>query len=462
MKKRNRVAFFNILSIVLLQGISFFTAPLFMRLLGDSGYGVTQIYNTWVAVIAIAFTLQTHGTLVNARVEFSPEAQKQYQSTSMFLSTVLFAVCASLVMLFLEPVAKLLKLDKYFVVLMLVQAFGTFCVNFLNTRNVYEFKAGQNMLLSMAITVLTLALSLVLILRMPEGMGHYGRITAIAATYGVIGIPIGVWILIRGKKLISRDYWKFCVALAIPAMFYSLSDLILGQSDKVMIQQMLDDASAGQYAAALNFGNIMYIIYYALNNSWVPFFVEDKKQGDWEGMRSRAGNFLELYTVLGVGFILLCREVYYVFAGADFQRGSDLIPVFATAYFLNFLCTFPINYETYYKKTRMVAAVTIVCSVINICLNYVLILKIGMAGAVIATAASRGIQLTIHHLYAHFVLGKKDYPFGLSLWGKYVAAFFMVLALVYLTRGLWFVRWGLGAGIGIWELLRIRKRKCLI
>ncbi len=206
----------------------------------------------------------------------------------------------------------------------------------------------------------------------------------------------------------------------------------------------------------------MYIIYYALNNSWVPFFVEDKKQGDWEGMRSRAGNFLELYTVLGVGFILLCREVYYVFAGAGFQRGSDLIPVFATAYFLNFLCTFPINYETYYKKTRMVAAVTIVCSVINICLNYVLILKIGMAGAVIATAVSRGIQLTIHHLYAHFVLGKKDYPFGLSLWGKYVAAFFMVLALVYLARGLWYVRWGLGAVIGVWELLRIRKRKCLI
>ena len=71
MKKQNRVTFFNILSTLLLQGISVFTAPLFSRLLGTSGYGVMNIYSFWVGALAIAFTLQTHGTLVNARVEYS-------------------------------------------------------------------------------------------------------------------------------------------------------------------------------------------------------------------------------------------------------------------------------------------------------------------------------------------------------------------------------------------------------
>ncbi len=462
MKKRNSVAFFNILSIVLLQGISFFTAPLFMRLLGDSGYGVTNIYNTWVAVIAIVFTLQTQGTLVNARVEYPEGEQNGYQSSAMFLSMVLFAVCGGLVLVFLEPVSRLLKLDKLFVVLMLVQAFGTFCVNFLNTRNVYEFKAGQNMLLSVTITLVTLVLSVVLILWLPDGMGHYGRITAIAATYGIIGIPIGIWTLLRGRTLVAKDYWKFCAVLAVPAMFYNLSDLVLGQSDKVMIQQLLDDASAGQYAAALNFGNIMFILYGALNNSWVPFFYEDKKQEDREAMQSRAGNFMELFTVLAVGFILLSREVYFVFAGQAYQKGTDLIPIFVAGYFLNFLCTFPINYETYYKKTKIVAAVTITCSLVNILLNYVLIHKIGMAGAAAATAISRGIQLSIHHLYTRFVLGKQVYPFRLGLWGKYLLAYLVGMAMVYAAADIWFARWGLGAAIGLWELLRIRKRKCLI
>lgn len=462
MKKRNRVAFFNILSIVLLQGISFFTAPLFMRLLGDSGYGVTQIYNTWVAVIAIVFTLQTQGTLVNARIEYPETDQRHYQSSIMFLSMALFAGCAALVLLFLEPISRLLKLDALFVILMLVQAFGTFCVNFLTTRNVYEFKAGQNMLLSVAITLVTLVLSVVLILQMPDGLGHYGRITAIAATYGIIGIPIGIGTMIRGKTLVSKEYWKFGVALAIPAMFYNLSDLILGQSDKVMIQQMLTDASAGQYAAALNFGNIMFILYGALNNSWMPFFYEDKQQGDREGMQSRAGNFLELFTVLSAGFILLSREVYFVFAGQGYQRGTNLIPIFVTAYFLNFLCTFPINYEIYHKKTKVVARVTIACSVINIGLNYLLIQRIGMAGAAVATAVSRGIQLAVHYVYTRWYLDRSAYPFGIRLWGKYLLILGLMLLIVYGTSELWVLRWGLGAVIGLWELWRIRKRKCLI
>ena len=69
MKRQNRVAFFNILSVVLLNGISLITAPLFSRILGDSGYGILKIYNIWASVIAIVFTLQTESTLVNARVD---------------------------------------------------------------------------------------------------------------------------------------------------------------------------------------------------------------------------------------------------------------------------------------------------------------------------------------------------------------------------------------------------------
>ena len=63
MKRRNRVAVFNILSTVLLNGISIITGPLFSRMLGTSGYGVLKIYNIWASVVAILFTLQTQGTL---------------------------------------------------------------------------------------------------------------------------------------------------------------------------------------------------------------------------------------------------------------------------------------------------------------------------------------------------------------------------------------------------------------
>ena len=96
MKRQNRIAFFNILSTLLLRGISIFTAPLFSRLLGTNNYGVSDICNTWVSVFAIVFTLQTQGTLVNARVEYPEDLQRKYQSSAMSMSVMLYALCAGL------------------------------------------------------------------------------------------------------------------------------------------------------------------------------------------------------------------------------------------------------------------------------------------------------------------------------------------------------------------------------
>lgn len=462
MKRRNRVAFFNILSTMLLRGISIFTAPLFSRLLGDSGYGVLQIYNIWTSALAIVFTLQTQGTLVNARVEYPEEEQRKYQSSAMSLSVFAFLVCSVLVLVFIGPISAFLELEKFLVCLMLVQAFGTFCVSFLSTKFVYEFKAGRNMVISVGVTVTTLILSVILILQMPERINYYGRIIAIASTYALVGIPACIYILLKGKTFYNKQYWKFCILLAIPAVFYNLSDLILGQSDRVMLQKMLSEAMVGQYSLALNFGGIMFTIFGALNNSWCPFFFEDMKLGQREELNKRSMNFLELYTVLSVGFILLTTEVYHVFASEEFWPGTSLIPIFVSSYYINFLCTFPVNYEYYHKKTKIVAVITISSSLVNIGLNYLLIQRMGMTGAAVATFTSHCLQLSMHYVYVRWILGKGDYPFGIRMWGKYAVCYFAMVVFTFLTTELGLLRWGIGAALGLWELWRIKKRKALI
>ena len=85
-----------------------------------------------------------------------------------------------------------------------------------------------------------------------------------------------------------------------------------------------------------------------------------------------------------------------------------------------------------------------------------------MAGAAVATLISHGVQLVLHYGYCRRLLGKKDYPFPVKLWIAYAVVFCAVTALVFLTPNLWLLRWALGAVIGIFELLRIRKRKVLI
>ena len=463
MRKQNRVVFFNILSTVLLRGISIFTAPLFGRLLGDANYGVVSIYMVWVGVVQIAFTMQTQNTLVNARIEYPEDRQKQYQSSVMTLSACSYLCFSLLTLLLIGPLSVLLKVEPVLIGLILFHGFGGFCILYINSKFTYEFKAGLNCLVSVAVPVITLLLSVILVMKLPPEVNYYGRILALALPNGLIGLGFCAYILAAGKTFYNKEFWRFCLNISLPLVFYNLSDLILGQSDRVMLQQMLSEAAVGQYSMAYNFGAILFTIFVALNNSWCPFFFEDMKQGRTDSMCSQAKNFLELFTVLALGFILLSREVYhaYLFASPEFWPGTGLIPVVAASYFFNFLCTFPVNFEYYHKKTKAVAVITVGSSVINIGLNYVLIRLIGMPGAAIATAVSHGLQLLAHYLYCRCGIGGKNYPFPVSMWLGYLAAFAAGLVLVLLTPNFWWLRWGLGAMIGIWELIRIFKRKSL-
>lgn len=462
MKNKNKIAFLNFLSNLLLRGISIFSAPVFSRLLGTSGYGIVSVYNIWTRILATLLPMQSHLTIVNAKVEYSEEEQKGYQSSIMTLSLLGFLLAGVVCTLFLKPISAAIHLPDALIFLMLLQAFGNFSTSFAGSKYTYEFKAGRNLLLSVGITLASLALSLVLVLNLPQEERYLGRIWGNVIVYAGLGAILTVGILRRGRICFRPDYWKFCLVLALPMVFYSLSDMLLAQSDQIMLQTMLDSTSVGLYGLAYTFSNILFTIFHSLNNTWAPFFFEDMKNGEKEKVHSSAVNFLELFTILAMGFVLLAPEVFRIYAGRDFWDGIRLIPLFSAGYYLNFLCTFPVNYEYYHKKNKAVAYITVFCAVVNLGLNYVLIHRLGAVGAALATTCSHVLQLMMHHVYTSHILGKGDYPYPVKMWAGYGLCFAAVMALVYLLPDLWLVRWGIGAVLGVWELLRIRQRRGLL
>lgn len=463
MKKNiNRIAFFNILSIALLQGISVISSPLFSRLLGTDGYGNLTSFTVWAGILCTVFSVMTNLTIPNARVEFAESEQEAYQSSVMTLSLLVFAAGGVLMMILVGPISGFLKLEKYMVGLLLVQALGAFGTNFLSSKFTYEFKADKNMVLSVFMAAASMGVSLALVLMLPVEQRFAGRVLGTALVYGTVGIAACAWILRKGKTFYHSGYWKFCLLLSVPMVFQNLSYQVLGNSDILMLKQMVGASDSGIYGLAFTLANIMFTIFTALNNSWTPFFFDDMKEGKKENAARQAEHFLELFTVLSMGFVLLCREVYRIYADESFWPGIELLPIFVSSYYVNFLCTFPVNYEYFRKKTGVVAAATIAAAVINLGMNYVFILKFGMVGAAVATLLSHCLQFAMHEAYSRLVLGKKDYPFGLLSWVKYTAAYAACVTVFYLLPDQWLLRWGLGAMIGLFELWRMWKRKGLL
>ena len=458
-KSLNRITLINILSTLLLQGISMLTAPVISRLLGVDHYGMVSIYNTWVPVLALVLGMQVNGTLSMAKVEYPEENQKNYQSAVLFLAMLVFLVGGALITLLRVPLGSLLKLDPRIVILMVIHAFGTFCVTLLNNKLTLEFKADKNLLLSVSVAVLSFGLSLLLIFLMPDAYLYWGRVLGLAVTYGCFGVGISVCLLRSGKTFVHKEYWKFCVPLALPLIAHGLAGLALGQSDRVMLQQMLDTSTVGIYSLAAAFASVMTIIWTSLNNSWVPFYFEYARNGQQDKIKHHGKNYLELYSILTVGFMLLTPEVYRVFASREYWDGISMIPILVAGNYFIFLYSFPANYEFFHKNTKATAVCTVIAGVVNILLNFFFIRWMGVLGAALATMIAHGVQFLVHYLYAMSIRKGEDFPFRMGMLMTYGLPVLLVTLWITARPGPWWLRWALGAAVGVWELYRIVKRK---
>ncbi len=461
-KNENALAFFNILGPVILNGINFFTVPIFTRMLGPDNYGIVSLYTTWVQILTIIMGLQTCGSISVSRTYFEEKEIKPYYSSILTISCISAILISSIMLIFINPISSFMGLKKGIILLMLFQSFGAYAINFVTFKYIYAKQASKNFFISVAVSILSIVISLIIIYITPNYSDRYiGRIIGYAIPNICIGFIVAAIVLFQGKIFFCKKYWKFCLPLCIPLIFHNLSQILLGQLDRVLLKQLLSDNTVvGIYSFCSTFVHIISIIWSALNNTWVPFYYDYVKQGDVETIKRKSKNYMFLYTVITMGFILLSPEAIKLFASEDFWGGTYLVPLMAFAYYMVFLYSFPVNFEFYHKKTAIIAIGTFGAALLNIGVNIFLIPRFGMTGAAITTAIAYTALFISHQIIAKYIV-KQNYHYNLSFFIPGILALITASVIFYLFIDFWYIRWILGAMLGIWLVLRIYKNKSI-
>jgi len=457
-KSMNKITLFNIASTIILQGLAFFSGPIFSGLLGTNNYGIASVYLTWVQLASTVFSLQAAGTVALARANFPLNDQPKFQSSVLSLATLSYVVFSILTLIIVLITSIWFSINIAMVLLGLAHGWGMYCISFMNSKLTYEFKAGKNFILSVTTSVLTIGISILLIYLYPAKSNYWGRLIGQTVVYFTIGLILFLYIINTGKVIYSKKFWTFTLPIAIPTIFHLLASIALNQSDRIMLQAMMNNSAAGIYALACTFGAVLNTVWSALNNSWVPFYYEYTRQNRIEEMKIHAKNYTELFTIIAIGFILLAREVFHLYAKQSFWEGTDLIPLFSIGYYFVFLYSFPVNYEFYNKKTKTIALVSTSAALCNIFLNYIFIKYCGIQGAVIATSISHGLQFVFHYLFAKRI-NPEEFPFKLKQFVPGFIAVCLACLIYFLTIDLWYIRWILAAIFGIYILIKIIKRR---
>lgn len=463
MKSANKIAFFNILSTFILHGLTFLTAPIISRLLGPSNFGLTIMYVTWVSIITSVFGLQTQSSIaVSKRDYVTEEQQNKYQSSIITLSAFVYTFFSIIVVLSLNYISKLIDIQETIILMMLIQGFGQYCVLFANTKFTYEFKANYNFILTMILSLTSVSFSVFLINMLDNNYSYWGRILGILIPYVIIGYGIFLYIVAKGRHYIDIGIWRYCLSLSLPIVIHSLTALLLNQSDRLMIKEFLDVKFVGVYSLACTFSTALITIWNAFNNSWVPFYYEYSRKNQLNEVIKHAINYLELFSVISVSFIMLGPEVYTVFASKEYWDGKFLISIFAIGNFFVFLYSFPANFEFYNKKTRLIATGTLLAALCNIILNYILIKPFGMFGAAIGTCVAHIMQFLFHHFAASYYIDcENKYPFTISFLYPYLCFFIGMCVVSYTIMNYAVLRWCIGLSMVFFEVTKIIIRKSI-
>jgi O-antigen/teichoic acid export membrane protein len=456
----NKTILFNILSVVLIQGIAFFTSPIFSRLLGTSNYGTYSTFNAWSSILVIILPLCVNSTIPMAIKEYDDGQRIDYQKSTLALGIITTAIFSVIIMILSPILSSLMDMSVVMIASLLCTTLLSFIILYGNTVYIYRLQADKNFYIALVNTIITIAVSLVLVLMMSEETNYWGRIIGgIIASLG-IAIFIVVDIYKDGGICLKKEYILFCLPLSIPVIFHSLSNIILNQSDRIMINSMSSRSMAGIYSLAYNFAAILTSVYTALNNSWTPFYFKYLSENDMEGLKKRSNNYIMLYSLVTVGFLLVFKEVYSVFADSRYWDGMRIIPVLAIGLFFMFIYSFAINYEFYLKKTKRMALITMSAAVLNIVLNYILIGKYQIIGAAYATAVSYLYEFLVHYIYVRKI-SNGSYPFRMFFYLK--AMFVVAIGIIcfYVLESCPIVRWCMAVLVGVYIVCTMIKRKSI-
>lgn len=440
----------------LLKGISFFTLPLFVRLMTTADYGNFNTYAAYESIFCVIVGLALHTSLKNAKYKYQNVGEfESYISSCVIigsLSTLLFLVVANATY---SLYADVLDMTRWVFNLLIIESFSVSTITLYNVYISLSYRYKSFLAVSFINVFANIALSLVLMFSLFENNRYMARVLGTAIPVIIIGLVINIHFIRIGKVKIIPEHWKYALTFSVPLIFHGVSQVILSQFDRIMIKTMTGADNAGIYSFAYSISSLVLVTSTSLQQVWAPWFYERMAEEKYDAIKNR-GSLFSFGMFLFVACVALGAKEIISILGTDSYVNSIyyLIPILVGGYF-SFLYNLPAQVEYYYEKTNYIAIGTCVAAVLNMIMNYFGVLWFGAIAAAYTTLIIYGVYFCIHFVIAKKVHGSS--LFSAKQIGFYSVSLIVIAALALILNNFWIARWSLLVILGVILLLWIDK-----
>ncbi len=420
-----------------LQGLSFVTVPIFTRLLDESDFGIVTIYGNYLSIFMTIVSLGLISSVQRGKFDFKEEYD-EFLSSILFLGTISVGVWFIITLAFKGTIADILEINQGLVILLIVQCFFNFVVEFCNQKFTTQYKYKKFLSISISSAILNIVLSILMIQRLNSNK-YYGRIEAGAIVTIAYGSILYIITMTKGKKFISREYWKYALAISIPLILHTLSAILLNSADTIMIKKFIGASEAGIYSFAYKIGMILQIIWIAVNKAWVPWFFENMNTKNYKEIQEKVKYYIGLFSLISFILIFVSPEIGKVMGTKGYLTGLKLVPLIMLGYYFVFLYSIPSNLEFYTKKTQYISAGTFMAALSNVILNYILIPRYGAVAAAWTTIISYILLFIYHYVISLHVSDVRVFKFKYFLYG--IIFMFTTSGIFYVAKDRFIIRY---------------------
>ena len=363
--------------------------PVVTRLLPDtSAFGIFDMYNV---IVGFATPLAILGLYDAMFREFFEKDDQQYKynvtataERIVFLSSVTITL---ILLLFSKPFSAMFFSSDNYKDIVVYSG-----VALIFSANVSIIQAPTRMLNKRRIYVISgllqsLGYYMFAILLIKLGFSYYGLIYANILT--TVALLVFFWFqnknfFLDGKydKTIAKELFKIGLPLVPTFLIY----WIYNSTDRIMITNMLGTSQLGIYSIGARLAHVSQLIYSAFAGGWQYFAFSTMRDEDQVDLVSRVFEYLGIISFVAfLAIVPFNNLIFSLLFKGDYVKGSTVFPYLFLSPLLLMLFQTAGNQFLVIKKSYLSTISLAIGAGINVLLNYLLIPRLGIVGASIAT-----------------------------------------------------------------------------
>lgn len=387
------------------KGILFISLPLLTRIMSPEQYGKLSIINAAVLIFYVFVSLNLQSAVLN-RIMSDKCGFNDYLSTCLYflIPFHIILVCISpYISKYLSPILGIEDQDFQWILIICI----LLSYIYIYTSYLQGVEKGKEYVIFNIVNKLG---ELALIFIFAYFIHREKYLSKIYAQI-IICIPFFIYIWFKLKPFLNANFnlkdLKIALFFGVPLIVHVLSNSLLAQVDRIIINNQLGNKAAGIYSFAYNIGMGISVVIMAWNSSWQPQLYKFINNGESEKIRSVNKASTIVVFMISTLFILFSKEIVMFLSTDSYYEGINIIPliIIGNAYIHIYLIY--VNFVFFNKKTIFISLATLAALAVNVFGNYLLIPAYGITGAALSTVLAYILLSVVHLINSKLNASKK-------------------------------------------------------